>query len=65
MLERDIQAYPHEVTREELAESVGISPSTGTFRNYLSDLRAPGLIRDVSRGGPVVATELLFPEGLA
>lgn len=36
----------------------------GAFRKYLSDLRRPGIVRDVARGGPLVATELLFPRGL-
>lgn len=64
MLDVLIQAYPRPVTKEELGAAVGISPETGTFRNYLSDLRRPGIVRDVARGGPLVATELLFPKGL-
>lgn len=64
MLDVLIQAYPKSVTKEDLGAAVGISPETGTFRNYLSDLRRPGIVRDVARGGPLVATELLFPRGL-
>ena len=64
MLEVIIAAYPNAVEREEIGAALGISHTSGSFSNNLSDLRKPGLIRDVSRGGPVVATELLFPEGL-
>ncbi|HLT92099.1 MAG TPA: hypothetical protein VKZ85_14290, partial [Woeseiaceae bacterium] len=64
MLEEIIACYPEPVSREKLAGAIGISHDTGTFRAYLSQLRRPGLIRDIDRGGDVVATELLFPEGL-
>jgi len=64
MLTVIIEAYPDSVMKNEIGEAVGIDHTTGTFRNYLSEMRGPGIIEDVSRGGPVVATELLFPEGL-
>lgn len=64
MLQELINDYPDAIGREELGARLGISHTTGTFKNYLSELRSPGLIRDVSKGGPVVATELLFPPGL-
>jgi hypothetical protein len=63
MLDVVIEAYPDSVDRDELAAAVGIQ-ITGTFRTYLSELRTPGLVRDVSKGGALVATELLFPPGL-
>jgi hypothetical protein len=55
--------YPDTVTRERLAAACGIDHSTGTFRNYLSDLRSPGLIVDVDKA-TVRAADALFPEGL-
>lgn len=39
-------AYPHEVAREDIAEQLQISADTGTFKNYLSELRVTGLIVD-------------------
>jgi hypothetical protein len=63
MLEVLIQRYPRVITKEALAAAVNISHTTGTFSNYLSELRVPGLMRDVSRS-EVVASDLLFPEGL-
>jgi hypothetical protein len=63
MLEVLILRYPKPITKELLASAVGISHTTGTFSNYLSELRVPGLMRDVSRS-EVVASDLLFPEGL-
>lgn len=59
-----IEAYPEPVSRADLGAAVGISHETGTFRNYLSVLRSPGIMRDVSRTH-VAATELLFPPGLS
>jgi hypothetical protein len=63
MLEVLIERYPRPITKEALATAVGISHTTGTFSNYLSELRVPRLMRDVSRS-EVVASDLLFPEGL-
>lgn len=59
-----IEAYPEPMTREALAAAVGIDHTTGTFRNYLSDLRSPGIMADVGKTA-VVASELLFPPGLS
>jgi hypothetical protein len=64
MLRQLVGAYPRTLSREALAAAVGVSHTSGSFRNYLSELRRPGLIRDVHKGGDVAATELLFPEGL-
>ena len=44
------------ITKEEIAEEIGIQQNTGTFRNYLSRLRTLGLI---NRGEPIVAAESL------
>jgi hypothetical protein len=40
--------YPNEMSREALAERVGMEPSGGGFTSYLSKLRAPGLIEGSS-----------------
>ena len=37
------------VTRQAVAEHVGISHETGTFRNYLSELRSASMITDLDR----------------
>jgi Mn-dependent DtxR family transcriptional regulator len=46
MLKLIHDAYPGEVTREYLAESLGIQADTGSFKNHLSELRSAGLIVD-------------------
>jgi len=48
-------------TRELLAERVGISPSSGTYSNYLSVLRSNGLIvEEEEEGGLISASPMLF-----
>ncbi len=64
MMDVIIAAYPEPISRAAIAEQLGVDANTGTFRNNLSLLRSPGLIRDVTKGGDVIATDLLFPEGL-
>jgi hypothetical protein len=66
MLELLLEAYPDAMARTALGAMCGVAPSTGTFRNYLSRLRSPGLIEDVSSGvdGEVRAASMLFPDGL-
>ena len=56
-----IEAYPHEISLEQLAEGAGTSVSSSTFNNNRSWLRARGL-SDYPRNGFVRATSLLFPE---
>jgi hypothetical protein len=63
MLRALIDAYPDGVSRAQLGDAVGIDHTTGTFRNYLSDLRSPGLMIDVDKA-TVRAADALFPEGL-
>lgn len=58
-----IEAYPQTVTREALAEAVGVSAASSGYANNLGRLRSLGLL-DYPRSGEVVATSLLFPEGL-
>lgn len=64
MLEVIIAAYPDAVSRQTIAETMGVQADTGSYSNNLSKLRTLGLIADRSRTD-VVATELLFPPGLA
>lgn len=63
MLATLIRAYPRAISRARLAAEVGIVHTTGTFRNYLSELRSPGLLVDVTKTD-VQASDLLFPPGL-
>ncbi|MBC7844102.1 MAG: ATP-binding protein [Gemmatimonadaceae bacterium] len=51
------------VSKAELAESVGVSHTTGTFSNQLRELRSPGVIEDVDKQS-VRLTRLVYPEGL-
>ncbi len=59
-----IAACPEAVSRQEIADTIGVQADTGSYSNNLSKLRTLGLIEDRSRTD-VVATELLFPPGLA
>ena len=52
-------AYPGEVAREHIAETLGIQADTGSFKNYLSELRSAGLITD-ARERRVKAADWLF-----
>lgn len=64
ILRATIAAYPEPISREELGEQLAVEPSGGSFRNNLGALRSLGLI-DYPSDGYVVATSLLFPEGLS
>lgn len=59
MLDILVEAYPNDLSREELAERTGIVIS-GTFRNYLSELRTNGLIQE--NGNSIAASPTLFLE---
>ena len=61
MLRPLIEAYPDELSLEDLAKQAGTSTSSSAFDNNRSWLRARGLA-DYPRTGFVRATELLFPE---
>jgi hypothetical protein len=63
MVEQLIAAYPRPVSRAAIAAALGVQADTGSFSNNLSKLRTLGLMADVSKSD-VIATELLFPEGL-
>jgi uncharacterized protein len=63
MLQLLIDTYPDSMSRPALARMCNIDHTTGTFRNYLSQLRVLGLIID--QGDDVKASEdALFPRGL-
>lgn len=64
ILQALIARYPRDASRDELADEVGASASSGTYANNLGRLRGLGLI-DYPVQGRVVATALLFPEGLS
>lgn len=59
-----IHIYPRALRRSELADAAGQSATSSGYTNNLGMLRGLGLL-DYPRGGEVVATGLLFPEGLA
>lgn len=62
LLEPLLSAHPEGIPRDELAAAVGYATTTKAFKNGLSKLRTLGAID--YRGGEVVATSMLFPEGL-
>lgn len=55
--------YPRPISRADLASRLGKSHTTGTFKDDLRKLRGYGLVA-FGAGSTVVATKLLFPEGL-
>lgn len=57
MLQALAAVYPKKLTRAELAERAGMSTATGTFSNYLGQLRGLGLIEGKSE---LVACAELF-----
>lgn len=57
MLRALVDAYPEHLSNAELGERAGISPSSGTFSNYLSRLRTLELAE--GRGGQIRASEEL------
>jgi uncharacterized protein len=64
MLRELIERYGvHPIPRDELAKITGQSPLSSGYDNNLSALRSLGLIAYEPKGY-VVATDLLFPEGL-
>lgn len=62
MLDVLVEHYPSGLTRDELAECVGMTASGGTFQTYLGQLRRNGLAE--TDGGEVVASETLFITGV-
>lgn len=63
MLRVLLDAYPLELTRQAIAESIDVSHDTGTFRNNLTTLRNLSTVIDVSKTA-LRANDWLFPAGL-
>lgn len=63
MLQLLIDTYPDSMSRPALARMCNIDHTTGTFRNYLSQLRVLGLIID-ERDDVKASEDALFPRGL-
>jgi len=58
-----IELYPEDISKNDLAVRIGVSERSGGYFNNLGRLRTLGVI-DYPAPGRVVATDLLFPEGL-
>ncbi len=61
ILEALIDIYPDSITKSELAESIGVSATSGGYFNNLGSLRSLGLI-DYPQSGQVAALSVLFLE---
>lgn len=57
-----IQAYPHPMSKTDLAEEVGLSSSSGNYANNLGSLRSLGLL-DYPARSQVIAADVLFLNG--
>ena len=62
LMEVLIEAWPDDITREELAQQTGYTLA-GHFNNTVRDLKKLGAVGYPTKGH-VAATELLFPKGL-
>ena len=58
-----VRVYPRTISKDQLAERIGVSSTSGGYFNNLGRLRTLGLI-DYPSPGMVQATEIMFPEGL-
>jgi hypothetical protein len=56
-----IKVYPHALTKDDLAERIGVSPTSGGYFNNLGSLRSLGLL-DYPRPSEVAARPVLFLE---
>ena len=57
-----IAAYPRAMAKDDLAKTIGVSPTSGGYFNNLGSLRTRGLI-DYPSPGQVIALPVLFLEG--
>jgi len=57
-----IEAYPNAITKDDLADRVGVSRTSGGYFNNLGRLRTLGAIEYPARG-QVIAAAILFPKG--
>jgi hypothetical protein len=60
MLRVLVDQYPNGMSKDQLGETVGISPASSTFRNYLSMLRSNELLGKTAEGD-LKASDTLFP----
>jgi hypothetical protein len=60
ILQALIEAYPASIHKDELADRVGVSRTSGGYFNNLGHLRTLGAI-DYPQKGVARATEILFP----
>jgi Mn-dependent DtxR family transcriptional regulator len=61
IVEELIKVYPHALTKDDLAERIGVSPTSGGYFNNLGSLRSLGLL-DYPRPSEVAARPVLFLE---
>lgn len=61
ILEALIPLYPNSLSKDDLAEKIGVSPTSGGYFNNLGSLRSLGLI-DYPRPSEVAALPVLFLE---
>lgn len=64
ILDAVIAQWPDDLSREELAEAVDVSPASSSFANNVSRLSSLGLIKYPGPGRVEANPELLFPEGV-
>lgn len=62
ILEVLLARYPKAIAKDELADAVGVSRTSGGYFNNLGHLRTLGAI-DYPQKGQVAATDILFPKG--
>lgn len=60
MLDRLVERFPSTLSKEELGDVVGITPTSGTYSTYLSKLRSNGLVVVDRSTGQLKASEDLF-----
>lgn len=60
ILQHLISIYPNDISKTELAEATGQSPTSGGYFNNLGSMRSLKLL-DYPSSGRVKATEILFP----
>jgi Mn-dependent DtxR family transcriptional regulator len=63
VLQLIVDAFPKSIERESIAQKLGKSPTTGTFKQDLRDMRSYGLI-EFKPDGAVRANDVLFPLGV-
>lgn len=62
ILEVVLGIYPQAISKDDLADRIGVSRTSGGYFNNLGHLRTLGAI-DYPQKGMVAATEIMFPKG--